>query len=118
MKSKWILFAGIAMLIAGIIIRKTTGLANEGLFMILTGVSLKTFYIIRKARRGEYVPGKELIFLFAGLGLFLTGLYLKAPDGFAYAPAMIISGISLKVIFIILFILKTRKVQAQNLKSK
>lgn len=108
MKSRWTLFIGIILLIAGIIIRKTTGLAIEGLVLILVGVLFKTYYIISKARSGEYKPGIELLFLLVGLGLFLGGLYLKSIDGFTYAPAMIISGITLKVIFIILFILKTR----------
>ena len=108
MKSKSTLFAGIVLLTIGIVIRKTTGLPIIGLMMILVGVLFKTFYIISKVRSGEYQPGKELFFLFIGLGLFLSGLYLRSMDGFAYAPELIISGISLKVIFIILFILKTR----------
>jgi hypothetical protein len=113
MKSKWSLFAGIILLIAGIIIRRTTGFAMEGLVMIIVGVLLKTYYIISKARSGEYKPGKELLFLFVGLGLFLAGLYLRSSTGFVYAPAMIITGIALKVIFIILFIIKTRKKEIQ-----
>lgn len=108
MKSKWTLFVGIVLLIIGIIVRKTTGMAIEGLAIILIGISFKTIYIISKARSGEYKPGKELLLLFAGLGLFLGGLYLRSIEGFTYALVMIISGISLKVIFIILFIIKTR----------
>jgi hypothetical protein len=71
MKSKWTLFAGIILLIAGIVIRKTSGFAPEGLLMIIMGVLLKTYYVVSKARSGEYKPGKELLFLFVGLGLFL-----------------------------------------------
>jgi hypothetical protein len=113
MRSKWTLFTGIFLLIAGIVIRKTTGFAIEGLVMIIVGVMLKTFYIISKARSGEYKPGKELLYLFAGLGLFLGGLYLRSSAGFTYAPVMIITGITLKIIFIMLFILKTRKKEIQ-----
>ena len=112
MKSKWTLFTGIVLLTVGIIIRKTTGMAIEGLIMILVGVSFKIYYIISKARSGEYKPGKELLALFFGLGLFLGGLYLRSNAQYSYAPAMIISGIILKVIFIILFILKTRSKKA------
>lgn len=109
MKSKWTLFAGIILLIAGIVIRKTTGLAIEGLVMIIVGVLLKTYYLISKARNGEYDAGKELLFLFVGLGLFLGGLYLRSSTGFIYAPVMILTGIVLKIIFITLFIIKTGK---------
>jgi len=108
MKQKWTLFAGIILLVAGIIIRKSTELNVEGLVMILTGVLLKTYYIISKVRSGEYKPGYELIFLFVGLTMFLTGLYLRPVVHFTYAPIMIVSGISLKFIFIILFIIKTK----------
>lgn len=113
MKSKWTLFVGIALLILGIIIRKTTGHNIEGLVLILTGVFLKIYYIINKYRSGEYIPGIELLFLFVGLGLFLGGLYTRSLDGFTFAPIMIISGITLKIIFIILFIIKTRKTKGQ-----
>lgn len=108
MNSKWILSAGIVLLIIGIIIKKTTGLAAEGLVMIVTGVLFKTYYIISKARSGEYQPGKELLFLFFGLVLFLSGIYFRSMPHFIYAPVMIISGLALKVVFIILFILKSR----------
>lgn len=106
MKQKWTLFAGIALLIAGIIIRKTTGLAIEGLVMIIVGVLFKTYYIISKTRSGEYQPGFELAFLFVGLGMFLTGLYIRSPEPPFNPLWLIISGISLKVLFIIFFIIK------------
>jgi len=110
MRSKWTLFVGIALLTIGIIIRRTTDLNMEGLVMILVGVSFKAYYIISKARSGEYMPGKELYFLFFGLGLFLGGLYLRAQESSAYTISMIIVGIGLKITFIILFIIKTRKI--------
>ena len=113
MKSKWSLFTGIILLIIGIVIRKTTDLAIEGLVMIIIGVLFKTYYIVSAARSGAYIPGKELLFLFVGLVLFLSGLYLRSSTGFTYAPGMIIMGIILKVVFIILFILKTRKKEIQ-----
>jgi len=109
MKSKGTLFAGIILLTAGIILRKTTDLATGGLVLILLGVLFKAYYIISKARRGEYKPGYELVFLFAGLLLFLSGLYLRAHEP-PFNPAfLIMPGISLKVVFIIIFILKGRK---------
>jgi hypothetical protein len=97
----------------GVPVSKTGGFAPEGLLMIIMGVLLKTYYVVSKARSGEYKPGKELLFLFVGLGLFLGGRYLRSSAEFAYAPAMIITGIALKIIFIILFIIKTRKKEIQ-----
>ena len=117
MKSKWILFSGIILLIIGIILRKATSFEVSGLVLILIGVLLKTVYIISKARNGEYVPGKELFFLLVGLGLFLSGLYMRSAPAFSFAPAMIIAGITLKVIFIILFIMKTKS-KTKELNSK
>lgn len=107
MKQKWTLFVGIVLLIAGIIIRKSMELNVEGLVMILTGVLFKTYYIISKVRSGEYKPGYELIFLFVGLTMFLTGLYLKSHNPPFNPLYLIAPGIILKVIFIILFIIKT-----------
>ena len=109
MKSKWTLFAGILLLILGIILRKTTELGFEGLILIIVGVAFKTYYIISKARSGEYKPGYELIFLFVGLGMFLTGLYLRSHEPPFSPTLLIVPGISLKVVFIVLFIIKTRK---------
>ena len=108
MKQKWTLFVGIILLVAGIIIRKSTELNVDGLVMILTGVLLKTYYIISKVRSGEYKPGYELIFLFVGLTMFLTGLYLKSHSPLFNPLYLIAPGIMLKVLFIILFIIKTR----------
>ena len=109
MKSKWTLIAGIFLLTAGIISRKTTGLAVEGLIMIIIGVLFKTYYVVSKARSGEYKPGYELIFLFGGLAMFLTGIYLRAHAPPFNPTFLIAPGISLKVVFIILFIIKSRR---------
>lgn len=109
MKSKWTLFAGILLLILGIIIRKTTELGSEGLILIIVGVVFKTYYIISKARSGEYKPGYELIFLFVGLAMFLSGLYLRSHEPPFSPVLLIVPGILLKVLFIVLFIIKTRQ---------
>lgn len=118
MKSKTLLFIGILLLILGIVIRKMTSLEVLGLIFILTGVLCKTVYIIAKVRSGEYQPGKELIFLGVGLILFLSGLYLRNLDQNFIDPSyLIVSGIGLKIIFIIRFIqiLRKEKAKHQNL---
>ena len=109
MKLKGVLFAGIVLLVGGIILRKTTPLETVGLALIIIGVILKTIYIVIKSKRGEYKPGKELILLFAGLSIFFTGLYLRNSDQPPIEPIyLIVLGISLKVGFIIGFIKNVR----------
>jgi len=109
MKSKWTLSAGILLLTLGIIIRKTTGLGTEGLILIIVGVAFKTYYIVNKARSGEYKPGYELIFLFVGLAMFMSGLYIRSHEPPFNPALLIVPGILLKVLFIVLFIIKTRR---------
>jgi len=116
MKSKWTLFTGIILLTAGIILRRTTDLGTEGLVLIVTGVLFKIYYIIEKARSGEYRPGLELLFLLVGLIMFFSGLYLRYHESFFNPLWLIIPGISLKIVFIILFIRKIRKSRKSPLK--
>jgi len=105
MKSKGLLFIGIFLLVLGIVLRKMTPYESLGLALIISGVLCKTVYIISKARSGEYVPGKELIFLGVGLLLFLSGLYLRSLEQNMIDPTyLIVIGISLKLFFIIRFI--------------
>jgi hypothetical protein len=109
MKSKWTFFAGIILLTIGIILRKTTAYGTEAIVLIVLGVLLKVYYIIMKARSGEYIPGMELLLLFVGLIMFFSGLYLRYHEP-PFSPLwLMIPGISLKIGFIILFIKKTRK---------
>lgn len=79
-----------------------------GLILIISGVACKTVYIIAKARAGEYKPGGELIFLFTGLTLFLAGLALKSHVTGFMPRALIIVGITLKIVFIVRFIMIIR----------
>jgi len=110
MVSKKLLFIGIILLIIGIIVRKLTDYELSGLVLIIIGVVCKTIYIIAKARSGEYQPGKELIFLGAGLFLFLSGLYFRHSDhNLSYPIYMIITGLILKVAFIVRFIQIVKK---------
>lgn len=105
MKSKFLLFTGIFLLVLGIVFRKITSLEVFGLFLIISGVLCKTIYIIAKAKSGEYKPGKELIFLFTGLLLFLSGLYLRShPQNLINPLYLIITGLILKIIFVFRFI--------------
>ena len=110
--SKSILFIGIILLIVGILVRKLSTYPGLGLLILLTGVGLKTYYIIAKVKTGEYKPGTELWFLIIGLSLFLSGLYLRGKDLFIDPSFLIVLGIGLKVVFIIRFIQKVRRSSA------
>jgi len=108
MKKKWMLFAGIILLVAGIVLRNLTELDLTAVLLIVLGVLFKTYYIVRMARSGEYKPGYELYFLFAGLGIFLSGLYLKSQNPSVIAGLLVFTGILLKTSFIVIFIVRLR----------
>ena len=111
MAKKPLLFIGIIMLLIGILIRKSTELDLVGLLIILTGVTLKCIYIIGKIKNGAYKPGLEVLFLIIGLFLFLGGIYLRNNNlDLLFVPAMffIITGLILKIVFIVLFIKKLK----------
>lgn len=114
MKSKWILFAGILFLVVGIVLRNLTEFDLVPVSLIVLGVLFKTYYIIGMAKSGEYKPGYELYFLFAGLALFLTGLYLKSQDPSGFSKSLIITGILLKIAFIVIFILRLKATRKQK----
>jgi len=105
LKLKKLLFIGILLLVVGILLKKLFQMDVLGLVLIITGVTFKVIYILAKVKSGEYKPGKELVFLGAGLLFFFTGLYLKNQNQTLINPTyLIVFGLTLKVIFIIRFI--------------
>ena len=109
MSSKILLFSGIVLLIIGIVLRKMTELEIIGLILIIIGVTCKSTYIVLKAKSGEYKPGKELFVLALGLLLFFMGLYLRGSEQSFINPLfLIISGLTLKIVFIVRFVQITR----------
>ena len=102
---------GIALLLGGILVRKMTDQSLTGLALILMGVGLKTYYIVDAARSGLYRPGPELWLLFVGLALFLGGLYLSrsGTPSFVDPLYLILTGLTLKALFVIRFIQLMRK---------
>ena len=115
MKSKFLLFFGIILLIVGIVLRKSSTYEFVGLGLIITGVICKSIYIISKASSGEYKPGKELLFLILGLVFFLSGLYLRSIEQDIIDTAyLVVAGIGLKILFILGFIQSVRTVQEKQ----
>ncbi|MEA2042633.1 MAG: hypothetical protein U9N85_08795 [Bacteroidota bacterium] len=109
MTSKKIIYAGIIQLILGILLKNLTDIPILPMALIISGVLFKSFYITQKIIRKEYKPGAEFILLAIGLGLFFTGIYAKTHPEIGYSLWLIISGGSLKALFVIIFILKARK---------
>ena len=114
MESKWILFIGIILLTLGILLKKFSELSIEPLLLIVVGVLFKIYYIIQKARHGEYKPSYELLFLFVGLLLFATGTYLKTHEPHFNPSFLIIPGILFKITFIILVIVNIKALRKHN----
>ena len=114
MKSKWILFIGIALLTLGILLKKFSDLSIESLLLIAVGVLFKIYYIIQKARHNEYKPGYELLFLIVGLLLFAAGTYLKTHESPVSPSFLIIPGILFKITFIILVIINIKYHRKHN----
>ncbi len=108
MKLKWTLFTGIILLAIGIILRVNTDLGYQPILFIIVGVVLKTYYIISKAKSGEYRPGYELIILFLGLLLLFLGIYFRSQELSFISSFLVVCGIVFKVVFIILFIVNIR----------
>ena len=110
MRNKLILFAGIVMLVAGIVLKPETNSPAWPYMLMTLGVGLKIYYVLLKILRGEYKPGYETLFLLAGLTLFFSGIYLRSVSYTVLPPSwFMVSGIALKTTFIVAFILKTKQ---------
>ena len=108
MKSKQLLYVGIILLLAGLVLRYLTGYVDLGIGLVIVGVILKLSYIALSIFRGAYKPGAEFFLLLSGLVFLFLGLWhkLNVSEGVGYA--MIVAAISFKLIFVILFIRETR----------
>ncbi len=111
MKSKLLLFIGVILLIAGIVLKKSTELVFLAIALIVIGVSLKAWYIIGKAKSGAYKPGYELGFVALGLALLFTGIYFRGDLPVFHTSFLMGVGIALKIVFVILFVIKVKSLE-------
>ncbi|MCG6187560.1 hypothetical protein [Maribellus maritimus] len=109
MKERWPFITGFILLTLGILAKVLTEIRIVPIVLILSGVSLKIYFIFQKAKKTKYHPGIEISFLLAGLALFFFGMYFLPEDTFVSPDLFIGAGIGLKIIFIIMFIKKTGK---------
>ncbi|HPJ36182.1 MAG TPA: hypothetical protein PK358_15180 [Spirochaetota bacterium] len=106
--SKWILFSGIVLLSGGAAARVTGSAAAP--FLFSAGGACKLSYIIMAIKTGRYRPGYEILFLASGLAILACGIISRHyPSVSDYSLPVISFAVSLKVIFVVLFIKKVRE---------
>ena len=106
MNIRQVLYLGIVLLVIGILFQCQSQLEEIGIYLIIGGVLCKLAYITSVIKSGLYQIGMEILFLLAGLVLFYIG---KSDLGNTLLSEILMgSGISLKIIFVIIFIRKIR----------
>lgn len=106
--SRYILLSGILLLSAGAFSRYYGSPAAP--FLFSSGGFCKISYIALAVKSGRYRPGKEIIFLLAGLALLAAGIASRHHAHYqVYSSALIIAAVVLKIIFAAGFIVKVRK---------
>jgi hypothetical protein len=109
MRQKWPIFSGIVLLSVGIVLKAGHFQPIYYLPFLLLGGTLKVYYIIGIIRKGVYRPGIELLSLVVGLSLFFTGIILKNSYQSPNYLYWMVPGLTLKIIFVLMFVLKIRK---------
>jgi len=78
-----------------------------GNMLIAAGILSKLIFLIATLKAKAYKPGIEAVFLLAGLLIFLTGMTLRELTvSDCIGSVLLASGITLKVVFIMLFFRK------------
>ena len=104
--------AGVALLMLGVILRFTGVPASIFLVCMVSGILLKIYCIVILTRKNLYKPGPEMLLLLLGLTLFFSSMVMKQL-GIAPYFYFMITGLTLKLVFVILFIRKTATVKSQ-----
>ncbi len=105
---KIFIYTGFFFLYLGVLTQNLSDAHFVGKILIFLGIGLKVFFLSLKIKYSAYKSGIELIFLFLGLTLFLSGLYLAEKIGISNKLFLIIPGISLKALFIIILVKKIK----------
>ena len=108
MKSKYLIYAAIILLTAGIVLSALEVMSVLALLLIITGILLKLTYLIINKLNRSYKPGYELLILLVGLVLFFVGKYSDIDFISQYATVFIFAGIFCKITFVLLFLFKKR----------
>jgi hypothetical protein len=109
MNTKYILYLGLILLLAGVVFRFITPFMVAGLGLIISGVILKVVYIALAIAKGQYKPGTESLFLFVGLGLLFVGIWYKTNIEVTFGYVLVGLGLCLKALFVIFFVRKIKQ---------
>ncbi|MDA3852686.1 MAG: hypothetical protein PF444_00355 [Bacteroidales bacterium] len=113
MKRKYLIIVGVILLVSGIVLKSLGCCGHLPLMMIISGVLCKWTYVILSIVDKTYRPGWEITLLYGGLVVFFTGIYLRH-HGFAVGVPVEIMGISMKLVFVALFIRKKKKLRLER----
>ena len=109
-KQKWLIFLGLLLLSIGITLRYLTVFDLLSTIFIIIGIVLKLTFIIARMTKNNYRPGVELLVLLLGLGLFFSGIFFNSKGFEIHSIVFKVTGISLKVLFVVLFIVKSNRI--------
>lgn len=106
---KAVFFTGLILIITGILLKISTPESWISSVLISLGGTAKILFLVLTLRKNKLRPGYEMLFLLAGLALVILGAQLrKEPSTLAFALPATLSGLLLKITFILLFIRKLR----------
>ncbi len=101
------LITGLIFIIAGFTLKLLVNNPLYGNVVIVAGILCKLIFLIATLKAKAYKPGIEAVFLLAGLLIFLTGMTLRELTvSDCIGSVLLASGITLKVVFIMLFFQK------------
>jgi len=103
-------------LVIGIVLRTIGVWGMLPYLIIILGAFSKITYIVLSMKNNKYKAGYELLVLYSGLLMFFCGLYFRNNHSWEYAQILIFTGITFKILFVVLFVRKLRlKLQKQSI---
>lgn len=107
---KLLFFAGLAFILSGIVARSIGWQTPHYLSLIFIGAAFKTHYLFLSIRSGKLRITPPLFVLLAGISLVLISLLLKHVFALVViAKTVLFIGITLKIVALILFGLRSRR---------
>jgi len=98
------LITGLIFIVAGLTIKLLNYNPLWGNILIVSGIISKLVFLIITLKTKAYKPGIEAIFLLAGLLIFVSGMIFRELTGSGcIASVLLASGVTLKLVFILLF---------------
>lgn len=109
-KTKLLLPVGGVLILVAIVLRISGVVGTWPIVCFASGGLLKAIYLILGVRSGKFVIGKEIVLLPIGIVLVICGVFFKRDPLLAeYYIWLIVSGVSLKTTFLLLFFRRQRR---------